>query len=216
MATVTEQPTTAPALKEHWRAMHDGNSDDFSASDLLTILAQEGGTDLHVKIESAGRGSVKDNETQQVKKKVALKFVGIPKPYKSNVTNNNATASVTGSPFPVDWPGAIVTLYVGKAERSRRKGDPEGTPNKVIVDAVRFRPVKPPAGAKVYGVAGGTAGGEAFDLDGWLSLFADVATREEFAALREKLNTTKRPKEAREPLAKSVEAARVRLFEVAP
>lgn len=208
--TQNEQPAAAP--KEHWRTMHDSNSEDFCSADLLTLLQQNGGgTDLHVRIESAGHGSVKDNETQQVKRKVTFRFAGIAKPYKSNVTNNNATTAVTGSPFPVDWIGAVVTLYVGKAERGRRKGDPEGTPKKVIVDAVRFRPVKPPVNARIYGVTADAA--PAFDLDGWIAAFADAASREDFASLREKLNQAKRPKEAREPLAKAVEAARVRLFD---
>lgn len=208
--TQTDQPAAAP--KEHWRTMHDSNSEDFAASDLMTLLQQTGGgTDLHVRIESAGHGTITDFDTNKVRRKVTYRFVGIDKPYKSCVTNNNATSSVLGSPYPIDWTGGVITLYVGKAERGRRKGDPEGTPKKVIVDAVRFRPVKPPVNARIYGVTADAA--PAFDLDGWIAAFADAASREDFASLREKLNQAKRPKEAREPLAKAVEAARVRLFD---
>lgn len=202
--------TTQAAEKVHWRAMHDSNSEDFGSPDLLTILEREKVKELHVRIISATGGSVEDSETRKAKKRVAFRFAGIDKPYKSNVTNNNAARSVTGSPYPVDWAGHVVTIYVSKATRPKRKGDPEDAPNMVVVDAIRFKSTKPPQGAKVYRET--EANGAAFDADGWCAAFADVPTREEFNELREKLNKAKAPASARAVLAKAVEAARVRLF----
>ncbi len=208
--TTTSKAEAPPAAKAHWRTMHDSNRDGFCASDLMTIMQEEGGVrELHVRIEAAGQGMVKDNDSGKTTRKVAFKFHGIDKLYKSNVTNNNAATSVTGSPFPADWPGHVITLYVGRAERARRKGDPEGTPSTVTVDAVRFRITKPPAGAKVYGEASASA---PFDLDAWIAALARCATVTDLDAARRELNTTsKPPREHVGAIKEAIEAARVRI-----
>ncbi len=214
MAQAAQKTDDGPDV--HWRSMHESSGDDFTAADLMNILEQEKATELHVRIEAATGGSVEDADTRKSKKRVSIKFQGIDKPYKSNVTNNNAASKVVGKPFPRRWVGHVVTLYVSKATRPKRKGDPEDAPNMVTVDAIRFRSAKPGDGVKVYGDSR-SSDGAAFDLDGWLSSFASpTLTREEFTDLRTKLNATKRPASSRDALAKAVEAARVRLYEGAP
>jgi hypothetical protein len=196
-----------PAKKAHWRALTETNSNNFTFGDILEINPD--GADLTVQVVSAKGGVVEGNLDGKMTRtrKVILTFVGIKRPLGLNPTNARTIAGIYGTPYPADWEAQQIklTLY---ATKTKLKGE--------IVDCVRIRPVKPAANVPVYGVASGngaTSPAPDFDLDGWLAAIADCPTREEFEQLRADLNGTKRPASAREPLAKAIESARVRLFE---
>jgi hypothetical protein len=200
---------------QHWRKVTDSNSEWFTHADIRR--ATDGGDTIVVRISGARAGSGKFQGGS--KKGVVLRFVGFDRPLMVNPTNGTMLERLLGGIYN-RWVGRDITVYIGRATRGRKRDDPPAGPGEsdktIEVDAVRIRPMLPAKGAVPYGVANGNAPASPspdFDLDGWLAAIADCPTREEFEQLRADLNGTKRPASAREPLAKAIEAARVRLFE---
>lgn len=194
--------------KQHWRSLTDSRSDTFNAADLYQLTEGAPTTDLNVKIESAGGGSVKDYDTNKDSRKVMLRFVGVSKPLGLAAVNCRAMETITGSPFPRDWAGAIITLYVGKAERGRRKSDPEPDDpadlrKKIVVDAVRIRPRKVDANAPHYGKT-------VFDLEATIASFMAAESVEQLAAIRKSLRA---PREHHGALAVAYKEAEDRIQE---
>lgn len=171
----------------HYKSMFDGEKDSG-----LLFACHLDFKDLTVTIKSVTKGKVTGAGGKSSGKPL-ITFADHDRKLALNKTNGKTLERLFGSPDTDRWVGRRVTLYPTST-----------TFGNETVECIRIREVLP---------AQPSVAAPDFDLDGWLAAFADVSTRDEFATLRDKLNATKRPKEAREPLAKAVEAARVRLFD---
>jgi hypothetical protein len=199
---------------QHWRKVTSSNSEWFTHGDIRRLT--NGGDSMVVRIAAARAG--KGKFQGGTKDGVILRFVGCERPLMLNPTNGTMVERLFGDGIYNHWIGRDLTLYIGRATRGRKRDDPPPGPGEsdktIEVDCVRIRPMLPAKNAAPYGVTSVTASpAPDFDLDGWLAAIADCPTREEFEQLRADLNATKRPASAREPLAKAIEAARLRLFE---
>lgn len=137
---MTTTKPDAPASKLPrlpWRKLIDRNSEDFTVDDMpddprdpakkrdLTVKVVR--VDLFGKVKSVQGDKTKESRCPK------LYFAGIDKPLGVKVTIAKQITRVTGSKFPADWEGALLTLYVLEDEMCF------GTPT----DVVRVREVRP-------------------------------------------------------------------------
>ncbi len=129
--------TDKPVPRLPWRKLIDRNSEDFTVDDMPDDPRDPAKKrDLTVKVERVDQfGKVKSVQGGKTKETRCPKlyFVGIAKPLGVKVTLAKQITRVTGSKFPVDWQGALITLYVAEDEMCF------GTPT----DVVRVREIRP-------------------------------------------------------------------------